>query len=373
MLTEKHNLLRKVLLWLGGWGLVSLFFSSRAYVPSSGMGEMSESFAEVLRQSATQWYAWGMLSLAIIWLDRKFARGASLARRLTLHVPLSFVITLVYFVLTALLESLLQSDFSVGHMRDPMVSALSLRGLLGGAFQWNYLVYWVIAGGWLAWDFYRESAERRIEAAELALKTSQLEQSLTASRLLNLKSQLHPHFLFNALNTISAFVESDPRTARRMIEHLGDLLRFSLEQSETQETTLEAELQALNYYLAIQRMRFDDRLRVDLNIAPETLPAIVPSLILQPLVENVIQHAVAHATRPVNLTIQAEKRSEQLRLEIRDDGPGLPAQWNAAQQAGIGLSNTRQRLAQLYPGAHDFTLKNGTVGAHAEITLPFRT
>jgi two-component system, LytTR family, sensor kinase len=145
---------------------------------------------------------------------------------------------------------------------------------LGGAFQWNYLIYWLIAGGWLAWDYNRESQDRKLQAAQLELKTTQLEQRLTEARLLNLKAQLHPHFLFNALNTISAFVEKDPRGARQMIEHLGDLLRFSLEHSEDQEMTLAAEIAVLDHYLAIQRVRFEDHLRLRMEIAPDTSPAL---------------------------------------------------------------------------------------------------
>src|SRR5262249_4629353 len=183
----------------------------------------------------------------------------------------------------------------------------NLKQSLGGAFQWNYLIYWLIAGGWLAWDYNRESQDRKLQAAQLELKTTQLEQRLTEARLLNLKAQLHPHFLFNALNTISAFVEKDPRGARQMIEHLGDLLRFSLEHSEDQETTLAAELAVLDHYLAIQRVRFEDPLQFRKGDLPDTFPAPAPGLFLQPLVENAIRHGVARRTTPVCVTILAAR------------------------------------------------------------------
>lgn len=192
--------------------------------------------------------------------------------------------------------------------------------------------------------------------------------------MLNLKAQLHPHFLFNALNTISAFVEKDPRGARQMIEHLGDLLRFSLEHSEDQETTLAAELAVLDHYLAIQRVRFEDHLQLRMEIAPDTLPALAPSLILQPLVENAIRHSVAQQTTPVSVTILAARKDGQLHLQVSDDGPGLPAGWHWDAHAGVGLTNTKQRLEQLYPAAHQLTVNNAEGGGvMVEIILPFRT
>ncbi|HEY8459684.1 MAG TPA: histidine kinase, partial [Blastocatellia bacterium] len=182
----------------------------------------------------------------------------------------------------------------------------------------------------------------------------------------------HPHFLFNALNTISAFVEKDPRGARRMIEHLGDLLRFSLEHAEDQETTLAAELAALDHYLAIQRVRFEDHLQLRMEIAPDALPAATPSLILQPLVENAIRHSVAQQTTPVCVTILAAREDGHLRLQVSDDGPGLPAGWRWDTHAGVGLINTKQRLEQLYPAAHQLTVSNAEGGGvTVEIILPF--
>ncbi|HEU0180031.1 MAG TPA: ATP-binding protein [Blastocatellia bacterium] len=172
---------------------------------------------------------------------------------------------------------------------------------------------------------------------------------------------------------MSAFVEKDPRGARQMIEHLGDLLRFSLEHSEDQETTLAAELAVLDHYLAIQRVRFEDHLQLRMEIAPDTLPALAPSLILQPLVENAIRHSVAQQTTPVSVTILAAREDGQLHLQVRDDGPGLPAGWHWDANAGVGLTNTKQRLEQLYPAAHQLTVNNAEGGGvTVEIILPFR-
>jgi two-component system, LytTR family, sensor kinase len=369
-----RNLTRKFLLWFGCCMVVSLFFSTRIFFSQTGMGGPADSYLGALRGAMMQFFTWGALSLVIVRIARWMAPGRSLLRRLTLHLPLSFLVTAAFFLIGFLADTLLSGRLAAGITSDPMLAYASIKETLGGAFQWNYLIYWLIAGGWMAWDYNRESQDRKLQAAQLELKTTQLEQRLTEARLLNLKAQLHPHFLFNALNTISAFVEKDPRGARQMIEHLGDLLRFSLEHSEDQETTLAAELAMLDHYLAIQRVRFEDHLQLRMEIAPDALPALAPSLILQPLVENAIRHSVAQQTTPVCVTIQAARENGHLRLQVSDDGTGLPAGWHWEAHAGVGLTNTKQRLEQLYPAAHQLTVSNAEGGGvTVEIVLPFRT
>jgi two-component system, LytTR family, sensor kinase len=369
-----RNLTRKFLLWFGCCMVVSLFFSTRIYFSQTGMGGPADSYLDAVQGAIPHWFSWGALSLVVIRIDRWIAPGRSLVQRLLLHLPLSFLITAAFYLINFLAADLSSGRFSAGNTSDRMLAFANIKQFLGGAFQWNYLIYWLIAGGWLARDYNRESQDRKLQAARLELKTTQLEQRLTEAHLLNLKAQLHPHFLFNALNTISAFVEKDPRGARQMIEHLGDLLRFSLEHSEDQETTLAEELAMLDHYLAIQRVRFEDHLQLRTEIAPEALPALAPSLILQPMVENAIRHSVAQRTKPVCVTIQAAREDGHLRLQVSDDGAGLPADWHWDTHAGVGLTNTKQRLEQLYPAAHRLTVSNAEGGGvTVEIILPFRT
>jgi two-component system LytT family sensor kinase len=354
--------------------VASLFFSTRIYFSQTGMGGPADSYLDAVRQAMPQWFTWGALSLVIIRIDRWIAPGRPLLQRLLWHLPLSFLITAAFFLIGILADELLSGRFSPGNTSDRMLAFANIKQFFGGAFQWNYLIYWLIAGGWLAWDYNRESQDRKLQAAQLELKTAQLEQRLTEARLLNLKAQLHPHFLFNALNTISAFVEKDPRGTRQMIEHLGDLLRFSLEHSEDQETTLAAELAMLDHYLAIQRVRFEDHLQLRMEIAPDALSAAVPSLILQPLVENAIRHSAAQQTTPVCLMIHATREDGHLRLQVSDDGAGLAAGWRWDTHAGVGLTNTKQRLEQLYPDTHQLTVSNAEGGGVlVKIILPFHT
>jgi two-component system, LytTR family, sensor kinase len=330
---------------------VGLFFSVRG---AQGISAGS------LLASLPRWYVWGALVPFIIWTDRRFAASPpSLTRRLLLHLPAGLVWTCV-FVLALFVISIALS----GRPLDPAGFADKVRAEFWGTFQWNVQVYWMIVGGWLAWSYYHESRNRELRA-------SQLEKLLAEARLQTLRTQLQPHFLFNALNTISAFVERNPKGARRMIEHLGDLLRFSLDRSARQETTLQEELAALEHYLSIQRVRFEDHLKVSVSAEPGTLRAAVPGLILQPLVENAIRHGAAQASSSIE--VSAWRDNGSLHLRVTDDGPGLPPSWQLSESAGIGLSNTRQRLAQLYPSAHTFAVGEGRDGGVvADIVIPYR-
>jgi len=194
------------------------------------------------------------------------------------------------------------------------------------------------------------------------------------ARLNNLRLQLDPHFLFNALNTVSSQLERDPRLARRMIEHLGDLLRLSLDSKDRQEVTLTEELAFLDHYLAIQRIRFGDHLRIETDVAPDVRHAAVPSLILQPLVENAVRHGLASRAGGGTVTISARPDGDRLEIRVQDDGVGLPKGWQLETGAGVGLSVTRERIAELHPnGSSRFTVTSRfSGGTNVDISLPLR-
>jgi LytS/YehU family sensor histidine kinase len=215
--------------------------------------------------------------------------------------------------------------------------------------------------------YYRRYRERE-QAAE------QLARGLSEARLQALKMQLQPHFLFNTLNAISALIPDEAKPARRMIARLGDLLRVTLEHEETQEVTLREELAFLEPYLEIEQARLEDRLTVVMNIAPETLDALVPHLMLQPLVENAIRHGIAARIEPGRVEISSSREpADRLQLEIRDDGRGLNGDGGVSSRRGVGLTNIRSRLEQLYGGGHHFKLENQAAGGVlVQINLPFR-
>jgi two-component system LytT family sensor kinase len=185
-------------------------------------------------------------------------------------------------------------------------------------------------------------------------RIAELERLLGEARLDALRTQLHPHFLFNALNAISAHVERDPQIARWMLDRLGSLLRMSLEHAREREMPLERELTFIACYIDLQKVRFDDRITLATDVAPDVLSALVPSLILQPLVENAVRHGLTTGTAPGRIDIRASRNADLLVLTVKDDGPGLPADWNAEEGFGVGLSNTRERLERLYGGQQQF-------------------
>ncbi len=218
-----------------------------------------------------------------------------------------------------------------------------------------------------------------------ARRMREREELLARAELRHLKAQLHPHFLFNTLNAIAAYVRAEPDTAVQMIARLSTLLRHALQRAGTQEVSLEEELSIVAAYVDIEQLRFDDRLRVVWQIAPETLGATVPHLLLQPLVENAIRHGFAPLSRTGTVEIRAERRGHALHLLVRDDGVGLDsarresvmntpmARDDLTASSGVGLSNARARLQQLYGTAHRFTLDTrDPQGLDVCIVLPYR-
>ncbi|MGA7245828.1 MAG: histidine kinase, partial [Terracidiphilus sp.] len=232
---------------------------------------------------------------------------------------------------------------------------------------WCWLIYWVILGGVQAYEYYS-----RYVNSELRLE--RLEHSFSEARLNALRMQLDPHFLFNALNTISSHVERDPKLTRRMIEHLGDLLRMSLEAKDRQEVPLSEELAFLEHYLEIQKIRFGDQLRVVMDVAPEVKYAQVPSMFIQPLVENAIRHGISRRASGGTLVVRAKALGDRLEVRVMDDGVGLPMGWTLESSEGLGLSITRQRIAGLHPdGTSRFVVRNRRVGGTVvEVSLPLR-
>ena len=251
----------------------------------------------------------------------------------------------------------------------PGLSVPWVQGTLREYFtqlDWLVMTYLFLMGLAYALAYQRESEGRAIDAA-------QLEARLAQAQLQTLQHQLHPHFLFNTLNTIAGLVHANPPAADAMIAGLGDLLRVTLHASGIQEVPLEQELEVLQKYLDIEQTRFGERLRVSLAIDPATRQALVPNLILQPLAENAVRHGIAPNARPGWIEVRAGREGDQLVLQVRDSGNGLPPERLTAFNAGVGLGNTRARLAHLYPSAHQCLFSNLADGFSVTIRLPFRS
>lgn len=207
-------------------------------------------------------------------------------------------------------------------------------------------------------------------------EAAQLEAALTRSRLEVLRGQLQPHFLFNTLNTVASLVHDDPEAAERVLAQLGDLLRLSLQSGDAGEVTLARELDFLERYVEIQRVRFADRLTVHLDIAPDARRALVPTFLLQPLVENAIRHGIEPRAAAGTVTVRAVRDGDCLRLAVTDDGVGIGPDGTNGRGTnghGVGLANTRQRLEQLHGAAQAMAVEPAEGGGTTvRITIPWR-
>ena len=323
----------------------------------------------LLLGSVVPWWAWGLLAPLIVSVDLRLPFSQKqIVRRIAAHLLLAPIFTAAYIYLEAAMMLVL------GWVRwSFLLNANLLPNALRGMFLWSVLVYCLIVGVFQAKLYYQRylSGELRME---------RLERSFSEARLNALRMQLDPHFLFNALNTISSQLERDPRLARQMIEHLGDLLRLSLENKDKQEVLLAEEMAFLDHYLAIQRIRFGDRLRFETQIDTEVRFALVPCLVVQPLVENAIRHGISSRASGGTVVVSARRIDDQLEIRVTDDGVGLPPGWKLEESAGLGLSVTRERIRGLHPeGGSSFAVRrrgrNGSDkidGTEATILLPLR-
>ena len=313
--------------------------------------------------SLTLWWSWGMVTPLILWVDQQIpVSSKQFTRRILAHFLPSLLVTSVYVYLLGVVRAV----FGIAEWNG-LPSIRFLVDALRGMFLWNWLIYWLILGAWQAYRYYDHYI-----AGELRLE--RLEKNFSEARLNALRMQLEPHFLFNALNTISSQVERDPKLARGMIEHLGDLLRLSLESKDRQEVPLAEEMAFLEHYLAIQKIRFGDHLRIEMQIAPEVKYASVPCFFVQPLVENAIRHGISRRASGGTVIVSARKDGDRLEIRVLDDGVGLPTDWTLENSSGVGLSVTRQRVAGLYPdGETCFAVnRRASGGTEVEISLPLR-
>jgi two-component system LytT family sensor kinase len=230
--------------------------------------------------------------------------------------------------------------------------------------DWLLMTYLFLVGLAHALAYRRESETRALDAAHL-------ETRLMEAQLQALQRQLHPHFLFNTLNTISGLMRINLNAADLMIDRLGDLLRMTLDTSSAQQVPLKQELEVLQKYLEIEQTRFESRLAISMHIDFETLDALVPNLVLQPLVENAVRHGIAPHARPGWIAIHAAREGSRLKIDIRDSGNGLPPDRLMALNRGVGLGNTRARLEHLYPSAHQFAFSNLDEGFSVTVSIPF--
>jgi two-component system LytT family sensor kinase len=358
--------------WLLKWGLIwsfwtvlGLLYTSQVYFGMRLEG-MHHSFWRMLAwQLLGCWYFWPLLTPLILWLGRRFPlERSSLKRNLPVHIAASTILAAVHSLQVSL-STVWFRPFDVMMRERPFWTGYWERFL--SEYHLELIAYGMIVGVGYAFDYYARYREREFRA-------SQLEAQLAQAQLQALKMQLHPHFLFNTLNAIAGLVrDRKDKAAVQMLAGLSDLLRHTLENAGKQEIPLREELDFLELYLDIQQMRFSDRLKVQMEVAPETLNARVPNLILQPLVENAIRHGIAARVSSGLIAVSARLVNGLLQLKVEDDGPGLKRDWRLEDGGGIGLSNTRERLNQLYGREHRFEVRNREGGGvEATLVIPWR-
>lgn len=249
-----------------------------------------------------------------------------------------------------------------------------VRDLWSGVdLLYSMLIYAGIVVPAYAMEFYLGWRAGQREAADLKVAKAELETRLLRANLDALKMQLHPHFLFNALNSVTALIRrGDTVPAEDALAQLAELLRRALDHKQDQKVTLERELEFLDHYFAIERIRFKDRLQVSFEVTPECRAALLPSLLLQPLVENAMKHGFSRSASARGLRLRAWREGDQLRLELFNEGPPLPA-GPPSSPGGIGLRNTRARLEMLFDSSARLTLENVPGGVLAAVSLPFQT
>lgn len=342
---------------VAAWTLVAMLLAAQAWFAAHERGEpLAWARASVI------WLSWAATWVALTPIALRLAVRFPLERpRLLLALgvhalaaPACAAASLALFAVAAPL---------VGAAHSEPTWLATFNRLLGTTFLLNLPVYWLIVGA--------AQVERLVRTArEKDRRQLLLEAQLADARLQTLRSQLQPHFLFNALNTISVLMREDVDSADRVLLQLSALLRRSLDGSEAYEVPLREELGFLESYLEIERARFGGRLSYGMRVPDELMEAQVPNLILQPLVENALRHGLAARAGPGRIEIRAERRGDDLTLSVLDDGRGLPP----AMTERVGLTNTRARLDLMHGDQHVFTLGPAPGGGViAKITFPLRT
>lgn len=351
MLTlEQFRSNRNVLFWslhAAGWGAygISQYFGALLY-------EKPNSYAQVIVVAAVSGF---ILSMPM----------RSIYRRLWGRPPRVFVSGVLVTCYTTALAIRTVINLAYKQFVEPDWQFKTLFELFGGAISTTYLLLC-----WTAFYFairYYESQQKQQEAVLKAVALAQ------ESQLKMLRYQLNPHFLFNTLNAISTLIlDNQNRTANHAIARLSEFLRYTLDQDPMKKVTLRQEIEALDLYLGTERLRFGERLRLEYAIEGPALEALVPSLLLQPLLENSLKYAISPREEGGCVRIEGRTRGAMLEVSVIDDGPGMRDRYSPGERErrGVGLRNTRERLAVLYGENHRFAVLNSHPGLRIDMALP---
>lgn len=367
----------QVLKWAGIWGIACLIFVSQnalRYI----MRDQPVDWFNALWTEVLYWIPWLLLTPVLLWAARTKPLGAGAPRsHIVWHLGVMVGLSLIQVPAADALQYMGAVAHGIFTEPDRLERALYVYKRSFPALVITvWWKYWVFVGTYYAFDYHRRFREREVAAA-------QLETQLATAHLQALRMQLHPHFLFNALHSAAMLTMIDPEAAHRVLVQLSALLRTTLDRSSSAEVPLSEEIDFLDRYLAIERIRFQDRLQVEIQADDDALAGVIPNLILQPLVENAVRHGIARRSDARHLTIRGVRQNGALVLEVEDDGPGLPGGWTLARSdgsGGVGLTNVRSRLDRMYGKEGRLELltpadANGQPrqGVLARVTIPYRS
>ncbi len=341
--------------WLGPALLAAL----RAYLQGR-LGNWQPATWRTLIWEGGDWLIYGLLTPVVFWCARRYplTQGA-VARRLPMHLVAAVVLCAAWAAGGILLWRAVYPDPSTPY-------GGGVVGWFLTSLPFGVAVYFAVLGVEHAVFYFVEARERETQAARLSAQ-------LAEARLRALRMQMQPHFLFNSLNAITVIVrDRDTATATRMLEQLGEMLRRVMRADRPHEVTLAEELDFVRQFLAIEEIRFSDRLRPVIAADPDLLTAAVPEFLLQPLVENALRHGLSQRVGATLLKVEARREGDELVISVTDDGPG-PDEAAADLVEGVGLGNTRARLATLYGDRARLELvATAGGGAVTTVRLPYR-
>ena len=340
---------RTALLLFAGWTFVAFYFAVQAYFNPAYNPRPAWSHAVYV--NFTYYYLWALCTPLVVWLGRRYRfESNTWVKAMAVHIPASLAITVVQLVAAEAILTAISPNLRMGTFASRIHYAIAVNGLS------SLPTYWLILFLWYAIDYYSKYRDR--------------EARLSQAQLHALRMQLNPHFLFNTLNSVSSLMYTDVEAADAMLARLSEFLRITVDRNLEQEVPLDEELEFVRRYLEIEKIRFEERLRITMDIDGDTSRAMVPSLALQPLIENAIHHGIAPRREGGSIEIRARREDGLLHLSVADDGVGTPQQ----SHERVGLANTRARLEQLYGSKQRLTLTDvAPRGVRVDIVIPFRT
>jgi len=352
-LEQAHPFFMQPLVFLSGWLVLALLFGFQEYADISIDGWKIPLWAPLLG-CTIEFLLWGLIFLGMWRFLREKIQSASPRQILLQYLPLSLVVCLIE-------EAIFVTLFRYQPMGKHYTYLARLEHYLASELITNLAIFWIVFALFRSIGYYQRFREREHAAARL-------QAQLVEARLQALQMQLNPHFLFNTLNSVSSLMRTDPDSADEMLERLSSLLRITLAKGQAQKIRLQEEMEVVQLYVSIQQLRFGDRVRHSIHVAPEVWDALVPTMILQPIVENAYVHGIAKSLGAGRITIEAGIKGDRLRVSICNIGSGLRPFQDALARPGVGIANVKARLELHYGSRQSFSLREPVPG---EVTALF--